>query len=75
MAVDHAHTPPGMESVCDLDEFVFATEGTVADYLTQLADDVGRPGRASACQKVSLRWIMFGSSGHQNDGARGVRRR
>ena len=40
---------------CDLDEFIWSKEGTIADVLKSANDDVGL---------VILPWEMYGSSGH-----------
>ena len=42
-------------SILDLDEFLYAREGTISSYLRSLPDDVGA---------VRLGWKMFGSNGH-----------
>ena len=55
--------PPEWLFVCDLDEFLYASWGTIADYLCRLPHKVGA---------VSVRWLMFGSSGHQQQPPGGV---
>ena len=55
--------PPEWLLVCDLDEFLYASWGTVEQYLSRLPPDVGA---------VSVRWLMFGSSGRQQQPPEGV---
>ena len=55
--------PPEWLLVCDLDEFLYASWGTIAQYVGRLPHDVG---------VVSVRWLMFGSSGHQQQPREGV---
>ena len=49
--------------VCDLDEFLYASAGTISSVLSELPDHVAQ---------VHIRWLMFGSSGHQAQPSGGV---